>query len=306
MPMCLLCMTSLSNESMRPSKLKKHLETAHKDKKDKPLDFFKKLRDEFQGRMTSESYVYPKSGKSFLDVDEICQEMLFALKLTTDTKGESIFKKLLEVYFEENNIPLKNIVACATDGAAAMIGRETQAVLVEPWKTRVCTVSFLSSYIHDLLDDDLAVYVDHLKQLHNDMDTRFSDLLQMTVPHWFVDPFIADVSEVDVTLLESLIELQNNTTAQARFKRGGHQKLWMNQDVYKKYPILWKRCEGCSYLPFPRLTWLEMVFQSGDVLLSKTRNRLDIEKRGDLRLSLIAFKPNIDKLAALHQSQGSH
>ncbi|XP_066981037.1 protein FAM200C-like [Macrobrachium rosenbergii] len=29
----------------------------------------------------------------------------------------------LEVYFEENNIPLKNIVACATDGAAAMIGR---------------------------------------------------------------------------------------------------------------------------------------------------------------------------------------
>ncbi|XP_064104308.1 zinc finger MYM-type protein 6-like [Macrobrachium nipponense] len=34
----------------------------------------------------------------FLDVDEICQEMLFALKLTTDTKGESIFKKP-EVYF---------------------------------------------------------------------------------------------------------------------------------------------------------------------------------------------------------------
>ena len=225
MPMCLLCMTSLSNESMRPSKLKKHLETAHKDKKDKPLDFFKKLRDEFQGRMTVNhmftqkvakvdrgmlaSYkianliakagkphtigeslimpavavvlstvmnqspqevtsVIPLSNSSvsrridemaadvesqlvsklqvndfslqldestlpdnsallmafvrFLDVDEICQEMLFALKLTTDTKGESIFKKL-EVYFEENNIPLKNIVACATDGAAAMIGR---------------------------------------------------------------------------------------------------------------------------------------------------------------------------------------
>ncbi|XP_068241809.1 SCAN domain-containing protein 3-like [Palaemon carinicauda] len=34
------------------SKVKRHLETAHKDKKDKPLDFIKKLRDEFQGRMT--------------------------------------------------------------------------------------------------------------------------------------------------------------------------------------------------------------------------------------------------------------
>ncbi|XP_076069216.1 uncharacterized protein LOC143041268 [Oratosquilla oratoria] len=57
----------------------------------------------------------------FLDVDGIREELIFALKLTTDTKGESIFKKL-EAYFEKNNIPLKNIVACATDGAAAMIG----------------------------------------------------------------------------------------------------------------------------------------------------------------------------------------
>ncbi|XP_064098167.1 zinc finger MYM-type protein 6-like [Macrobrachium nipponense] len=58
----------------------------------------------------------------FLDVDKIYQERLFALKLAADTKGESILKKL-EVYFEENNIPIKNIVVCATDGAAAMIGR---------------------------------------------------------------------------------------------------------------------------------------------------------------------------------------
>ena len=562
MPMCLLCMTSLSNESMRPSKLKKHLETAHKDKKDKPLDFFKKLRDEFQGRMTVNhmftqkvakvdrgmlaSYkianliakagkphtigeslimpavavvlstvmnqspqevtsVIPLSNSSvsrridemaadvenqlvsklqvndfslqldestlpdnsallmafvrFLDVDEICQEMLFALKLTTDTKGESIFKKL-EVYFEENNIPLKNIVACATDGAAAMIGRYRgfSAYLKKAVPNVVCVhcvvhrqhlvaknlagrlhealghvikavnlikssalkdrlfqqlceknneefeklvlhtevrwlskgnclnrfvalwdsvISFFSGtelgqklvdaksdifYLSDifeklnvlnkelqgnnstmfsckeaittfkgklklfwlnlgrrefaqfpslavistdLLDDDLAVYVDHLKQLHNDMDTRFSDLLQMTVPHWFVDPFIADVSEVDVTLQESLIELQNNTTAQARFKRGGHQKLWMNQDVYKKYPILWKDVK-LLLLAFPTSYLVETGFSRVMYLLSKTRNRLDIEKRGDLRLSLTAFKPNIDKLAALHQSQGSH
>ncbi|XP_064118924.1 zinc finger MYM-type protein 6-like [Macrobrachium nipponense] len=112
----------------------------------------------------------------FLDVDEICQEMLFALKLTTDTKGESIFKKL-EVYFEENNIPLKNIVACATDGAAAMIGRREFA--------QFPSLAVIST---DLLDDDLACMLDHLKQLHNDMDTRFSDLLQMTVPHWLWIP----------------------------------------------------------------------------------------------------------------------
>ncbi|XP_076066136.1 zinc finger MYM-type protein 6-like [Oratosquilla oratoria] len=55
----------------------------------------------------------------FFDVDGIREELIFPLKFTTDTKGELIFKKL-ESYFEENNIPLKNIVACATYGAAAM------------------------------------------------------------------------------------------------------------------------------------------------------------------------------------------
>ncbi|XP_068227881.1 protein FAM200C-like [Palaemon carinicauda] len=71
--------------------------------------------------------------------------MLFALKLTTDTKGESIFKKL-EVYFEENNIPLKNIVACATDGTAAMIGRYKgfSAYL----KTAVPNVIFVRCDVH--------------------------------------------------------------------------------------------------------------------------------------------------------------
>ncbi|XP_066983798.1 zinc finger BED domain-containing protein 5-like [Macrobrachium rosenbergii] len=130
----------------------------------------------------------------------------------------------------------------------------------------------------ELLDDDLTVYVDHLKQLYNDVETRFSDLLQMTVPHWFVDPFIADASEVDVILQESFIELQNNTTTQARFKRGGHQKLSMNQDVYKKYPLLRKDVK-LLLLAFPTSYLVETGFSRVMHLLSKTRNRLDIEKK---------------------------
>ncbi|XP_064108083.1 SCAN domain-containing protein 3-like [Macrobrachium nipponense] len=123
----------------------------------------------------------------------------------------------------------------------------------------------------ELLDDDLAVYVDHLKQLHNDMETRFSDLLQMTVPHWFVDPFIADASEVDVTQQESFIELQNNTTAQARFKCGGHQKLWMNQDVFKKYPQLWNDVK-LLLLAFPTSYLVETGFSWVMYLLSDTKS----------------------------------
>lgn len=43
---------------------------------------------------------------------------------------------------------------------------------------------------------------------------KFSDRLQMTVPHWFVDPLNADAFEVDIALQESFIELQNNTEVQ--------------------------------------------------------------------------------------------
>ncbi len=49
-------------------------------------------------------------------------EMLFAKKLVADCKRESIFK-VVKGYMDEKQIPLSNILSCATDGAAAMVGR---------------------------------------------------------------------------------------------------------------------------------------------------------------------------------------
>lgn len=39
LPMCLLCNKTLSNESMKPFKLKEYLTKVHSDKKDKDLTF---------------------------------------------------------------------------------------------------------------------------------------------------------------------------------------------------------------------------------------------------------------------------
>ncbi|XP_068234170.1 SCAN domain-containing protein 3-like [Palaemon carinicauda] len=50
------------------------------------------------------------------------EEMLLARSLVTDTKGETIFNEVV-TYFQQNNIPLKNIIACATNGAPSMTGR---------------------------------------------------------------------------------------------------------------------------------------------------------------------------------------
>ena len=59
----------------------------------------------------------------FIRGSELVEEMLFARPLETDTKGESIFR-VVETFFREKGIPLENIIACATDGAPSMTGRQ--------------------------------------------------------------------------------------------------------------------------------------------------------------------------------------
>uniref|UniRef100_A0A5S6QHT0 Uncharacterized protein n=1 Tax=Trichuris muris TaxID=70415 RepID=A0A5S6QHT0_TRIMR len=41
---------------MKPCKMKKHLISVHPEKKDKPFEFFQKLRDTFQKRATLTHY----------------------------------------------------------------------------------------------------------------------------------------------------------------------------------------------------------------------------------------------------------
>ena len=58
----------------------------------------------------------------FIKDEKICEELLFAKTLQTDTKGKSIFH-ILEEFFKEKEILFSNILSVATDGAPAMTGR---------------------------------------------------------------------------------------------------------------------------------------------------------------------------------------
>ena len=58
----------------------------------------------------------------FIQEEKMVEEMLFARPLISDTKGESIFK-VVDSFFREKGIPMCIIIACATDGAPAMVGR---------------------------------------------------------------------------------------------------------------------------------------------------------------------------------------
>lgn len=49
-PMCVICGDELANESMKPSKLLRHLETKHPPLRDKPLDYFERKKREQMGQ----------------------------------------------------------------------------------------------------------------------------------------------------------------------------------------------------------------------------------------------------------------
>ncbi|KAF2347466.1 hypothetical protein FHG87_021778, partial [Trinorchestia longiramus] len=51
---------------------------------------------------------------------------------------------------------------------------------------------------------------------------------------------------------------------------------------------------------------VEAGFSHANAIMTKQRNRLNLENRGNLRLKLTNFKPNINTLAAAHQSHPSH
>ncbi|KAF2347100.1 hypothetical protein FHG87_022143 [Trinorchestia longiramus] len=55
-----------------------------------------------------------------------------------------------------------------------------------------------------------------------------------------------------------------------------------------------------------RIYMVEAGFSQVNAILTKQRNRLNLENRGDLRLKLTSFKPNIKSLAAAHQAHPSH
>ena len=72
----------------------------------------------------------------------------------TDTKGESIFKVVFN-FFQENEIPLGNIIACATEGSPAMVGRHRGFI------------AYLKNYVTEIFAVHCVVHREHLvaKQL---------------------------------------------------------------------------------------------------------------------------------------------
>ena len=124
----------------------------------------------------------------------------------------------------------------------------------------------------------------------------------MEIPDWIINPFI-DISEQGI-LAEKFIALQNDFELKPKFSIS-YQSFWLQSEIKAKYPHVWDRVKN-FFIAFPSSYLVERAFSAITVLLDNRRNRLDIVRRGDLRLFLTTMEPDIKKLMKLHQAHPSH
>lgn len=143
-------------------------------------------------------------------------------------------------------------------------------------------------------DNAVKVISEHLDALINDFSRRFSDLKDFVIPSWLGQPFLVDVAEVEVDLQDELAELQCDQSMETMFESKGVLG-WLNESIRSSY--LKTSCRAADVLiHFPSSYLVECGFSVVNNLVSDKRNRLEITKRGDLRLKLTHLMPRIKAL----------
>ena len=115
-----------------------------------------------------------------------------------------------------------------------------------------------------------------MKNMHKDMQTRFSNLINLDIPTRVSFSFELNVCRIDISLKEPLIELQSNKILRAKFNNGKYT-IWIANDVATKYLLLWNEAQ-LYVIGFPSSYLVKSGFSSVSDLLSKVRNKLDIVK----------------------------
>ena len=150
---------------------------------------------------------------------------------------------------------------------------------------------------------------EHLNELAIDMEHQFRDVIELNFPLWLSQPFLVDclsedVRDVSADMVEELLELQGDQSTKTLFDKKGLM-MWLEFRVASKFAKLIAVAQK-ALLPFPTTYLVECGFSTVSDILTKKRGRLQITDRGDLRLKLTSFDPDIDELVKGHSAQGSH
>ncbi|KFD62778.1 hypothetical protein M514_05178 [Trichuris suis] len=98
----------------------------------------------------------------FIKDEQLTEEFLFSRELSTDAKGESIFR-VVDHFFKQKAIPLKNIIAVATYGAPSIVG---------------CYRDFVS-YLKQMVPEVMCIHRQQLAVKH--MSSRLNESLQYVI-----------------------------------------------------------------------------------------------------------------------------
>ena len=109
-PQCVLCMKVFSPESMKPSKLKRHLETKHTDCKDKDLLFFERKANCVKRSRMDNSGVFQQPNRASVEAT-----FVISLRIAKAKKPHTIAEQL--------------ILPCAKDINRILIGKEAESKL---------------------------------------------------------------------------------------------------------------------------------------------------------------------------------
>lgn len=88
-PQCVICLNVLSNESLKPAKLKRHLITKHNELKDKPVNFFQRQAEAYGNQQ--------KIINSAITVNEkaLKASYIMAMRITKSKKEHSVAESLI-------------------------------------------------------------------------------------------------------------------------------------------------------------------------------------------------------------------
>jgi len=88
-PQCVVCEEILANESLKPSKLKRHLDTKHPNVKNKPTEYFERLNYEFKSSTNlMKTYCHAT-------VSAVKASYLLAYKISKNNKLHTIGENLI-------------------------------------------------------------------------------------------------------------------------------------------------------------------------------------------------------------------
>ena len=137
-----------------------------------------------------------------------------------------------------------------------------------------------------------------------DISERFQGILLLRITDWIINSFSDVRSEETGVAEKEIVSLQNDLELQPMFKKS-YQDFWLQKKISDFYPVLWNKSK-IHFFAFPTSYFLERGFSAVALLLSKQRNRLKITERGDLRLLLSEFQPDVEKPASLRQVNTSY